>query len=401
MKVVVVTGFTPTPENRGGISALIYSLLRFRPRDIEVKIFSLNLNKIDVEEIRLISERLQAEIDLIEPKKTFWHFIGSKWSARLQKISWKALSARDVVTNNFLKVLSAEVCDYIVLYPFYVSTISDLLPNQKFVILGPDSEVLNRARRLMEPFRMSSKKMMIDDFIYLQKHIATEKLWGKSNISANFVGWADYKCYRDVTGNRNGHFMLHPYVKYKEKLIDFMRPKLKVIIPGNYDMYYHSDVDKMIPSLLANKDFLLQHFEFTFLGKRWSPIDEQLKKDGFKCKFKRWVEDYAEELVQHDIQITPISLGTGTKGKVLDAAVNGLLVIGSDYALENVCVRHLDSCVLYKDASEIGRLLEHVALNRERYQKIAEKGRTQVLRYHDPVTISERFFRLNYNLLCK
>ena len=401
MKVVVVTALTPTPENRGGISALIYSLLRFRPRDIEVKIYTLNLNKIGSEEIVLISKQLQAEINLIEPKNTLWHFIGNKWLARLQKLSWKAISARDVVTNNFLKVLSAEVCDYIVLYPFYVSTISDLLPNQKFVILGPDSEVLNRARRLMEPFRMSSKKMMIDDFIYLQKHIATEKLWGKSNISANFVGWADYKCYRDVTGNRNGHFMLHPYVKYKEKLIDFMRPKLKVIIPGNYDMYYHSDVDKMIPSLLANKDFLLQHFEFTFLGKRWSPIDEQLKKAGFDSIFKSWVDDYAEELVQHDIQITPISLGTGTKGKVLDAAVNGLLVIGSDYALENVCVRHLDSCVLYKDASEIGSLLKHVALNRERYQNIAEKGRAQVLRYHNPVTISERFFRLNYNLLCK
>ena len=401
MKVVVVTGFTPTPENRGGISALIYSLLNYRPEYVDIKIYSLNDNQIVNEEISVISKKLRSDISIIERPRTIWDFIGKTWSARLQKLYWGALSTYGIASKKFIKLLSEENCDFILLYPFYLSGIARVLPSKKIAILGPDSEVLNRSRRLAEPYRLSSRKMMIDDFVYLQKYLSTEKLYGESNISVNFVGWADRKCYSDVTGNTNGHFILHPYVKFKDKVIDFSHKRLKVVIPGNYDMYYRSDVDKMITTFLENKFFLLEHFKFTFLGKHWAPVDKILKDSGFDCEFKKWVDDYADELIQHDIQITPISLGTGTKGKVLDAAVNGLLVIGSYYALENVCVRHLDSCVMYKDASEIGNLLKHVALNRERYQRIAEKGRTQVLRYHNPVTISERFFRLNYNLLCK
>ena len=38
MKVVVVTEWTPTPENRGGISALHYSLIKFRPQGVDIKV---------------------------------------------------------------------------------------------------------------------------------------------------------------------------------------------------------------------------------------------------------------------------------------------------------------------------------------------------------------------------
>jgi glycosyltransferase involved in cell wall biosynthesis len=235
---------------------------------------------------------------------------------------------------------------------------------------------------------------MIDDFVYLQKNKSIEELWGKNNIRVHYVGMSDYKFYRDAIGHSNAHFLLHPYVKYKEKRIDFSHEKLKVIIPGGYDMYYNTDVDKMLPALIANKEKLQETFEFTFLGKHWYPIDERLKAAGFKAEFKTWVEDYAEELVQHDIEITPISFGTGTKGKVLDAMVNGLLVVGSGYALENICVRDMESCVRYRDASHIASILISIANNREKYQAIAEKGRQQVMKYHNPERISKRFFEI-------
>jgi len=402
MKIVVTTALTPTPENRKGISALLYSLLRYRPNDIELKVYTLNLNHIGQEEIHELSQQLSAEVETISTPKTFINSINKKWAARMQKLNWGAPSVNNLVSQDFIAKLKSENCDFVLLYPFYMSPIALSVPSQQCVVSGPDSEALNRSRRLANPYRLSTRKMSVDDFIYLQKNKALEKDWGASNIRVHFVGMADYRFYLDVTGNNNSHFLLHPFVKYKEKKIDFIsNEKLKVIIPGSYDMYYNTDVDKMIPSFLKYKDILLRLFDFTFLGKKWCSVEQQLKEAGFSCEFKTWVDDYAEELVQHDIQITPISFGTGTKGKVLDAMVNGLLVIGSDYALENICVRDMDSCVRYRDASHIASILISVANHRERYQAIAEKGRSQVLKYHDPTRISKRFFEIYYRELCE
>lgn len=243
----------------------------------------------------------------------------------------------------------------------------------------------------------------MDDALYYYR--ATKPCRSKNVMSKKvlylYVGMADHIFHNELNGNDNSHFLLHPFVKYKEKTIDFSNRRLKVIISGGYDMYYATDVDKMIPLLIEHKDELLKHYEFTFLGKHWSPIDERLKSAGFTCEFKTWVDDYAEELASHDIMIAPVSFGTGTKGKVLDGLVNGLLVIGSEYALENICVRNMDSCVRYRNASCIASILISVANHRERYQAIAEKGRSQVLKYHDPRRISKRFFEIYYRELCE
>ena len=401
MKVVVVTEWTPTPENRGGISALHYSLIKYRPTDVEVKIFTYNLNHISKEEIDDLSKKLCAEIRILKYPKKWSSFISKKWNARYELYLKKLPPSDGFYDKELIKLFDKEDCDFIFLYPRAMYALASKLPHKKIVISGPDCESLNRARRFSTPYRLNSRKMMMEDFLYLRKYVEMERVWGAENVRVHFVGMEDYKFYHDVTGNDNAHFLLHPFVKYKEKKIDFIsNEKLKVIIPGSYDMYYNTDVDKMIPSLIKNKDILLRHFDFTFLGKRWSPVDKQLKDAGFNCVFKTWVDDYAEELVQHDIQITPISFGTGTKGKVLDAMVNGLLVIGSNYALENICVRDLESCVRYRDASHIASILISVANHRERYQTIAEKGRSQVLKYHDPTRISKRFFDIYYRELC-
>ena len=400
MKVIVVTEWTPTPENRGGISALHYSLIKYRPSDVEVKIYTYNLNHISKEEIDDLSKKLCAEIRILKYPMKWYSFISKNWRARYELYLKKLPPSDGFYNEELIKLFDEEDCDFIFLYPRAMYALASKLPQKNFVISGPDCESLNRARRFSSPFRLNSRKMITEDFFYILKYRNMERIWGEKNIWVHFVGMADYKFYCDVSGNTNAHFLLHPFVKYKEKRIDFIsKEKLKVIIPGSYDMYYNVDVDKMLPSLIEHKDVLLKHFDFTFLGKHWSPIDKRLKDAGFDCEFKTWVDDYAEELVQHDIQITPISFGTGTKGKVLDAMVNGLLVIGSDYALENICVRDMESCVRYRDASHIASILISVANHRERYQAIAEKGRAQVLKYHDPTRISKRFFEIYYREL--
>lgn len=405
MKVVIVTYLTPTPENRGGISALLYALLRFRPNDVDIKIYSFNINQIGKAELLNISEHLKAEItilDLPSEYKLYQSYKDNKWFVRFNKFFCRPNINKALFDRRNVKIITSEKCDYVLLYPLTIGFANTYFINNKTVIVAPDCWALVRGRSLMNFYRIRSKKMFLDDLLYYYRATKTSRLKKeiRKNTLFHYVGMADFKFHCELTGNNNAHFLLHPYVKYKERSIDFTTPqKLKVIIPGSYDMYYATDVDKMLSSFIDYKDELLKHFQFTFLGKRWSPIDKRLKDAGFECEFKTWVDDYAEELVQHDIQITPISFGTGTKGKVLDAMVNGLLVIGSDYALENICVRDMESCVRYRDASHIASILVSVANHRERYQAIAGNGRSQVLKYHDPTRISKRFFEIYYREL--
>lgn len=104
------------------------------------------------------------------------------------------------------------------------------------------------------------------------------------------------------------------------------------------------------------------------------------------------MDNYIEAIIQYDIQITLLSSGAGTKGKVLDALANGLLVIGSAFALENIAVRHNNSCLRYRHIDEIVRELRTIPFQRNKYEKIARKGMEQVRIYHAPQRISKRFF---------
>lgn len=407
MKVVVVTALTPTPENRGGISALLYALLRFRPKNVEVDIFSFNLNQIGDSDLLEISDSMDSKIKLLELPPLFLCYQSlkdNKWFVRLCKFINRPHVMNALFNQRNIDLIKKEDCDFMLLYPLTISFANSFFTNIKTVIVAPDCWPLVRARSLMNFFRLRSKKMYLDDVLYYYRATKPIRPQKEANqrVLFHYVGFADYNYHINLTGNKDAHFLLHPFVKYKEKTIDFISTKrLNVIISGAYDMYYATDVDKMLPSLIEYKHELLKHFKFTFLGKSWEPINQRLKEGGFVCEFKSWVDDYAIELAQHDIMIAPISFGTGTKGKVLDGMVNGLLVIGSDYALENICVRDMESCVRYRDASHIASILISIANHRERYQAIAAKGREQVLKYHAPTRISKRFFEIYYREFCE
>ena len=68
--------------------------------------------------------------------------------------------------------------------------------------------------------------------------------------------------------------------------------------------------------------------------------------------------------------LTPIAIGTGTKGKVLDALANGLLVVGTPYALENIAVENGVSCVEYHSTKELFSTLVDIPYNVQKYEQI-------------------------------
>ena len=137
---------------------------------------------------------------------------------------------------------------------------------------------------------------------------------------------------------------------------------------------------------------LKKNYAITFLGKGWEKHVEDLRKAGFEVNHIKFAPDYIEEICKHDIQITPIAIGTGTKGKVLDALANGLLVIGTTYALENIAVKHGESCIEYHYPSEVIDILNDIPNNLYKYERMAEAGRQAVLKYHNRRKISSELF---------
>ena len=87
-------------------------------------------------------------------------------------------------------------------------------------------------------------------------------------------------------------------------------------------------------------------------------------------------------------------MGTGTKGKVLDAVSNGLLAIGTEGALENIALDNGKSCIIYNDVMECVSILKDIIKNTSVYEKMAENGYNKILESHNNETIATNLLDL-------
>ena len=391
MKVVVVTGFTPTPENTRGISGLLYAILKYRPEYIDLKIISFNFNKISIEQIKELEKDLQSSIMIQRPPRWVF-FFNNIWGWRFNKFFMSEPLECSYVSKSLIKNVRKEHPDLIWCYPYFFYRLANKMPDMKVVLSGCDCEALINVRKFVTKSCLKGTKALRHTYIMLKRGLHFESRWNEPNLKIHFVGEEDKCFYERVYGYHNAYFIRHPHYSLHDKEVNFNKPKLKVIMTGGYDIYTEDDVDMMLPNLIKYNDELHLLFEFTILGKNWEPLKRKFEACGFECTFKTWVDDYAQELVQHDIQIAPISYGTGTKGKVLSALGNGLLVVGSKFAFENIEVVTQESCVQYQKASDVAELLLNIAYEKDKYQAIALKGRAQVRNYHNPKIISKEFF---------
>ena len=197
------------------------------------------------------------------------------------------------------------------------------------------------------------------------------------------------------------HFIRHPHYEIKNHNSSlpkeercFHTPKIKLLVAGQYNLYMKQDADLLSEELRIKNEELTPHYVITFLGKGWEKHVEALRGAGYEVNHIKFAPDYIEEICKHDIQITPISIGTGTKGKVLDALANGLLVIGTPYALENIAVKHGESCIEYNNPQDVIDILIDIPNNRAHYEKVAASGCEIVLTLHNPTRISSQLFKI-------
>lgn len=368
-----------------------YHLMVHRQDDVEVEVFTFNTNGLSAEKIAQSEQELRLKINVV-PMNPF-----AAWLLGLRgALSLLVRMLLPYPPHNYLRLdrmtverIKAMNPDGVWIYGEELTGISRQLDGITQVHTGPDCCMLFYERLLAQSWLGTAKRLrsrvMMSKFRRLTMHAPRCARY-------HVVGAADCAKQLQLNPSIDVRFLRHPHYNYNsERRIKFGEPKIKLVLAGRNDLYMQSCAAELIDVLAANVD-LADKFEFTFLGKGWETMHERLLGAGWQCCLITFAENYAEELCRHDVQLTPISVGSGTKGKVLDAITNGLLVIGTPFALENIAVRHGQECLQYEQACEVPALLRDIATNRPRYEAIAEAGRAAVLREHNRARASQALF---------
>lgn len=409
MKICMITTMTPASENIRGTSALPYHLIKGSP-DHDFTIYTFNNNQLSDEKIHEVEQELGATIKKVPLPK--WFTLVFRFHLLFIRLFLKYPIHHYVkLPQPYVEEVKAMEPDVVWVYGAEWSKVVNQFKGYQRIHTLPDSEALYYYRMLGQRFVTHDWKkfwrcaLMYPKFLALERNYSTEH-----TIHYHLVGEEDVKFLKKMNPGIQAHFIRHPHYEISQKLkaesgkleVSFHSPKIRVLIAGRYDLYMKQEADLLIRSLTPTpspkeggiEDFLQKHYSFTFLGKGWEKHVETLRGAGYEVSHITFAPDYIEEIVKHDIQITPISIGTGTKGKVLDALANGLLVIGTPYALENIAVKHGESCIEYHKPQEVIDTLMDLPLHREKYETMAAAGCTAILKNHKRSLIFQELFSL-------
>ena len=358
MKTSLITFVTPASENIRGTSALPYHLIKggsptpSLPEgegDIahNFSIYTFNNNALSDEKIAEVEKELGVTIHKVPlPKWYLWMF---KFHLLFLRIFLK-LPFLNYITlpQGYVDEIKASQPDLIWVMGEELSRIVKQFPNQRRIQIGPDTESLYYYRMMGRRFVMNNplsywkNALMYRKYARMEREFCTDK-----DFTYYAVGEEDVRHLQQLNPKVRAKFLRHPHyeisklrTKNEELRMKFHSPKIKLLIAGRYDLYMKQEADLLSSQFTVHSSQLSENYVITFLGKGWEKHVETLREAGYEVEHITFAPDYIEEIVKHDIQITPISIGTGTKGKVLDALANGLLVIGTPYAMENIAVEH-------------------------------------------------------------
>ena len=434
MRVVSINLTTPYKENFRGTTALPYHLLKERSDRVDVVIYTFNANRLTIAQMAEVERELGVEIRLLQLPR--WY----RWMFKLHLL-WLRVFLRYPFVNyitlpqRVVEEIKAQEPDMIWVNGEELSRIVEQFPGMRRMQIGPDVESLYYYRMMGRRFVMNNAidywkcAMMYRKYARLERSFCTD-----DNFTYYAVGEADIEHLRQLNPRVHCEFLRHPHYEVAERgPIRFHRPKIKLLIAGQYNLYMQQTADEVLEWIIGtespsppksplkrgtscsgSKTELpplqgglgeattppssggdgggLSHYTITFLGKGWERHVEALRSMGVEVNHIKFAPDYIEEVIKHDIQVTPITIGTGTKGKVLDALANGLLVLGTPYAMENIAVEHGTSCMVWRTPQELLQVLQDIPQRIEHYEQMAEAGRQAVLERHSRHQIAEELF---------
>ena len=391
--IALITLHTPTRENVRGASALPYHLAKHRPENIDLNIYTFNQNGLDNNAISEISENLNVSVKVIKPifKTKFLRFCcrfipGFRGILSYPLFHYYFLSKESVAEIK-------QWADNIWIYGEELAPIANEFPQLQCVVTTPDCEAMYYKRVFSMPSKLTSFGKILRYGRAYWQYLNVVKCFPTENVIYHLVGEADARFLSAINPNAKVVFLPHPHYEGNiNRPIKFGSERIRLLLPGRYDIYSKDAVDEAINALVKHSE--ISHFyDITFQGKNWSEPASKLRDAGFKVFIKGFVQDYKEELCKYDIQLSPISLGSGTKGKVLDAFINGLLVIAPMRAIENIQVQDKEDFFFYTNENELINILLDVPKNIVTAESIANNGRNAVIEKHNPQLISNLLFQ--------
>ena len=384
MRIVLITQITPASENVRGTSALPYHLMVHRPTDVEIIIYSFNGNQLSGTRIKEVEEELNVKIKLLpRPVWLTWafrlHLLFVRLFLKCPMLNYIRLSSKIV------EEIKALQPDGVWVYGQEMSRVAKQFAGFKRVHTLPDCQSLYYYRMLGRRFVFKNWMMFWRNVMMYPKYLRMEGVYENSlTVRYHLVGEADVESLRNVNPGIQAHFLRHPHYNVAEpqKQIAFSKPKIRLLVAGQNNHYMKEAAEEAFDMMLREAEHLKGHYEITFLGRGWENIVSCLKHAGYDVAQITFAPDYIEEICKYDIQLTPIAVGTGTKGKVLDALANGLLVVGTPFSLENIAVENGVSCVEYHSTKELLSTLVDIPHNVEKYEQVAEKGREAIFVEH-------------------
>ncbi len=397
MRIVEVTLLTPTAENYRGATALGYHLAKYRSSDIVLHIFTFNYNGVSQQRIAAIADELNCTITVVPQPWWLQRTIGSL-AVRLM-MRYPVFHYITLPRHTMRQIESLNP-DGVWINGEELGRIARQLSSHPVVHTLPDCESLyyRRSLELGDKLGAVRRSQQLRNRVMEPKYRRMERhLMGGDGVRYHLVGDADARELRSINAKADARFIRHPHydVQHPFKEINFGHSgKLRLLLAGQNNLYMAQRGAQLTEALAANANVLAPHYELTFLGCGWDALAQRLTEAGWDVKVIRFAPDYIEEICRHDVQLVPITIGTGTKGKVLDALANGLLVMGTPYAMENIAAHPGSECIEYDDEQTVINTLADMVTRPEHYEAMARAGRDAVLRHHDRGTIATQFFSL-------
>lgn len=396
MRIVLITQITPASENVRGTSALPYHLMVHRPANVDIVIYSFNGNQLSGAKIKEVEKELNVTIKLLRrPAWLTWVFhlrlLFIRLFLKYPILNYMWLSSKVIEEITVLQP------DAIWVYGQEMSRVTKQFSGFKRVHTLPDCQSLYYYRMLGRRFVFKNSMMFWRNVMMYPKYLRMEGAYENSpTVKYHLVGEADAESLRNVNPGIQAKFLRHPHyhVAEPQKRIAFSKPKIQLLVAGQNNLYMKEAAEAAFDMMLHEVDKLKGYYEITFLGRGWESMVTRLKDAGYDVVQITFARDYIEEIRKYDVQLTPIAIGTGTKGKVLDALANGLLVIGTPFALENIAVESGVSCVEYHSINELLSILVDIPHNVQKYEQMAEKGRKAIFVEHGRRHISQQLMAL-------
>lgn len=399
MRIIIINLTTPYSENIRGTTALPFHLLKGRCDGVDVVIYTFNANRLTIEQMAEVERELSVEIRLLSlPRWYRWLF---KFHLLFLRVFLKYPFVNYIrLPQSVVDEIKSLQPDMIWVYGEEMSRIPKQFPDFRRIQIGPDVESLYYYRMMGRRFVINNVVDYWKCAIMYRKYARMEReLCSDDNYTYYAVGEADIEHLRQIAPNVHSKYLRHPHYAVAERgAIRFHLPKIRLLVAGQYNLYMQQTADEVLEYIqftMHNAQCTIRdHYSITFLGKGWERHVEMLRNLGFEVEHIKFAPDYIGEIIKHDIQVTPITIGTGTKGKVLDALANGLLVLGTPYAMENIAVEHGTSCVIWETPEQLVETLMDIPTRVEQYEQMAQGGRKAVLEQHDPVRIAKQLFEV-------